>query len=127
MSGYNIEDLLNDELNENNEISFMDWIQLSKQKDLSIYQKKQTQLEKINKFIQTAPKIKPVKGEVPDHDFEKLTSSNNIIVSETLAKIYWEQKKYQMAIETFEQLSLVYPEKSRYFADQIKLIKKEIV
>jgi hypothetical protein len=45
-------------------------------------------------------------------------------MTETLAKIYLEQKKYQRAIEAYEILILKYPEKSRLFADRIENIKK---
>ena len=44
-------------------------------------------------------------------------------MTETLARIYVDQKKYDKAIQAFHILSLKYPEKSGYFADQIKLIK----
>jgi hypothetical protein len=50
-----------------------------------------------------------------------------MIVSETLAKIYYQQKKYSLCIDTYRQLSLVNPEKSTYFASLIKKIEKEIV
>jgi len=45
-------------------------------------------------------------------------------MTETLARVYWEQKKYKKAIQAFKILSLKYPEKSGFFADQIKKLKK---
>ena len=45
-------------------------------------------------------------------------------MTETLARVYLEQKKYNNAIKAYKILSLKYPEKSGYFADQIKAIKK---
>ena len=44
-------------------------------------------------------------------------------MTETLAKVYLEQKKFSKAIKAYEILSLKYPEKSGFFADQIKAIQ----
>ncbi len=46
--------------------------------------------------------------------------------SETLAKIYLKQKKYDKALEIIRKLHLVYPEKNIYFADQIRFLEKLI-
>lgn len=46
------------------------------------------------------------------------------LVTETLAMIYFNQRKYDRAIEAFRKLSLKYPEKSIYFASQIEEIEK---
>lgn len=47
--------------------------------------------------------------------------------SETLAKIYLKQKKYEKALEIIRKLDLIYPEKNRYFADQIRFLEKLII
>jgi tetratricopeptide (TPR) repeat protein len=47
--------------------------------------------------------------------------------SETLAKIYLKQKKYEKALEIIRKLNLIYPEKNRYFADQIRFLEKLII
>lgn len=45
------------------------------------------------------------------------------LMTETLAKVYLEQKKYTKAIQAYEILILKYPEKSSFFADRINEIK----
>ena len=45
------------------------------------------------------------------------------LMTETLARIYVEQKNYDKAIQSYQILSLKYPEKSGFFADQIKRIQ----
>jgi len=45
-------------------------------------------------------------------------------MTETLAHVYLEQKKYEKAITAFHILSLKYPEKSSFFANQIEEIEK---
>jgi len=55
---------------------------------------------------------------------ENSTIENSGIVTETLATIYFQQKKYEKAQETYEKLSLKYPEKSVYFATRIQEIEK---
>ena len=46
--------------------------------------------------------------------------------TETLARIYIKQHKFDKAIKIFKRLSLKYPEKSIYFADQIRFFEKLI-
>ena len=46
------------------------------------------------------------------------------LMTETLARIYLEQKNYVKAIQSYKILILKYPEKSALFADQIKAIEK---
>ncbi len=45
----------------------------------------------------------------------------------TLAKIYIKQEKYTKALEIIRKLSLKYPKKNRYFADQIRFLEKLII
>ena len=48
------------------------------------------------------------------------------LLSESLAKIFIRQHQYERAYEIISQLSLKYPEKSVYFADQMRFIRKVI-
>jgi len=47
--------------------------------------------------------------------------------TETLARIYLKQKRYDKALEIIRSLSLKYPEKNVYFADQIRFLEKLII
>jgi hypothetical protein len=82
----------------------------------------------IDQFIKNAPQISAPRPEQIDNEnkAKKSAEDHNDLVSETLAKIYIEQMLYHKAIETYEKLSLKFPEKSRYFADLIQSIKKKI-
>jgi tetratricopeptide (TPR) repeat protein len=85
---------------------------------------KKKKAELIDKFIETSPKISPIKPGVvftPNLDLNK--EDNSYLMTETLAKVYLEQKKYQKAIQAYEILILKYPEKSSFFADRIKDIR----
>ena len=46
--------------------------------------------------------------------------------TETLANIYIKQQKYEKALEIIKRLCLEYPNKNRYFADQIRFLEKII-
>jgi hypothetical protein len=84
--------------------------------------------EIIESFIKNEPQISPPKPEQINNENKARKSSedHSDMVSETLAKIYIEQMLYDKAIETYEKLSLMFPEKSRYFADLIQSIEKKI-
>ena len=47
--------------------------------------------------------------------------------TETLAKIYIKQHRYEKALEIIKKLSLKYPKKNAYFADQIRFLEKLII
>lgn len=47
--------------------------------------------------------------------------------TETLAKIYVKQGRYEKAMEIIHKLYLNYPKKNRYFADQMRFLQKLII
>lgn len=52
----------------------------------------------------------------------KIESADSFF-TESLAKIYVQQKKYDKALNIIKRLSLKYPEKNSYFADQIRYLE----
>ena len=125
------------EFSENEKHSFQEWLQLSRiqpivrrEKSTEVPEKtvideiKKKKAALINKFIETSPKIAPVKNGTPSPAYFDINKDDNSsLMTETLAKVYLEQKKYQKAIQAYEILILKYPEKSSFFADRIADIK----
>lgn len=107
--------------------TFNEWMQLISQKPINRSQKIQEENNKFNlidTFIKKNPKIKPVDKTTTNSDISTpSTTEDNSLMTETLAKVYLEQKKYENAIKAYRILSLKYPEKSGFFADRIKAIK----
>ncbi|RZJ74393.1 MAG: hypothetical protein EOO45_08690, partial [Flavobacterium sp.] len=89
--------------------SFQEWLQLSKlspivredePESVKTEAPKSKQEEIIDKFIETNPKIVPVRNmPQPPANIEKPASDTSYLMTETLAKVYLEQKKYQKAIQ----------------------------
>lgn len=57
-------------------------------------------------------------------NIDKAEDVDASMFSESLAKIYIKQHKYSKALEIITNISLKFPEKSIYFADQIRFLKK---
>lgn len=108
--------------------SFQQWLQLSTKKAIVRTEEKPVKKtikaeDIINKFIKNNPKIEPLeKGKTIAVPVTK-NKQDAALMTETLAKVYLEQKKYENAIQAYRILSLKYPEKSGFFADQIKRIQ----
>jgi hypothetical protein len=110
--------------------SFQEWLQLSR---LHPIERKETpseeevtrkkKLELIDKFIETNPKIPPIVKENASFSVQPIIEDKSYLMTETLARVYLEQKKYSKAIQAYEILILKYPEKSSFFADRILDIK----
>ena len=113
--------------------SFQEWLQLTRispivrkneEKIIQNDPEKQKKLEIIDKFIEANPKIAPVKESTKTPaNISKSVEEPTHLMTETLAKVYLEQKKYTKAIQAYEILILKYPEKSSFFADRINEIK----
>jgi tetratricopeptide (TPR) repeat protein len=109
--------------------SFQEWLQLANFKQVdrtetTLADSRKRKLDLIDKFIESNPKIVPNREQsssvklVQDDDSQHAT-----LMTETLAQVYLEQKKYQKAIQAYEILILKYPEKSSFFASRISDIR----
>lgn len=83
-------------------------------------------MEKVNIFLKTNPKIKPIKDYTPKKEIQLKTSPSSQLMTETLAKVYVEQKAYEKAIQAYKILILNNPEKNSFFANQIEQIEQQI-
>ncbi len=116
--------------------SFSEWLKLTTAKPIvreetkNLSNSKKPNSDLINKFIQENPKLKPSKSTVKYDNEENLanqiTYTSEALMTETLAKVYLQQNNYQKALQAYKILSLKYPEKSGFFADQIRAINKYI-
>ena len=79
--------------------------------------------ELIDRFIESSPKIPKITKDLQPAVPAEPKIDHSSLMTETLARVYLEQKKYQKAIQAYEILILKYPEKSSFFADRILDIK----
>ncbi len=121
--------------------SFGEWLQLTSLKTIKREQEEDTtdeagpaktnspsrkrKFELIDQFIERNPKLVPTEEQPGKIDISaSIKLDKNELMTETLARVYLEQKKYKKAIQAYRILSLKYPEKSSFFADRIKAVKK---
>ena len=69
----------------------------------------------------------PAEREEPQTEKKPQKGEENEILTEIMAGIYIKQGKYENAVKIIRQLSLKYPKKNRYFADQIRFLEKLII
>ena len=100
--------------------SFLDWFDIINDEVPKVEKK----LDLIDEFIKNSPKIEFSEEEKLDSGITIDTKIKDELITETLAKIYVTQKKFNKAIKAYDILSLKYPKKSSFFADQINYIKK---
>jgi len=128
--------------NKNERHSFEQWLSLSKPLAPSESKKKEQgsaltstkapsskafKMAKIDAFLANAPKIDAQKSPAQNIEIKDPHKINKeALMTETLARVYLEQKKYKKALQAYKILSLKYPEKNSFFTSEIKSIQKLI-
>ncbi len=112
------------------ELTFSEWLSLSqnrKQEPEKAPSEKEIKFQLIDEFIEKSPKISPISKTQENISTTKkpeISAEYSDLMTETLALIYTEQKKYDKAIRAYKILSLKYPEKKEIFEDKIIEIEK---
>lgn len=108
------------------ELSFTDWLKISSKQTPQepaprTHNERDIKFQLIDEFIEKAPRISPIKLQNPP-----VTSTQNEapqeysdLMTETLAQLYTQQKKYDKALRAYKILAMKYPEKGEYFTDKI--------
>ena len=142
-----IKEILEVELEENQPLdftkedghSFSEWLKLTSATPIIREEIKENSsinkrnLDLIDKFIQDKPKLKQgvnstktgANIEAQKNLASQYSRTSEALMTETLAKVYLQQKNFKKALQAYHILSLKYPEKSGFFADQIRAINKQ--
>ncbi|QED38038.1 hypothetical protein FK178_10020 [Antarcticibacterium arcticum] len=108
--------------------SFSEWLKLTSAKpvkrEIEEDKTRERKFELIDDFISKSPKINPAQPASNNNIARERVVSPEVLMTETLARVYMEQKNYKKAIQAYKILILKNPEKSGFFADQIRAIKK---
>ncbi len=94
--------------------------------EVSEADKRYRQQRIIDRFLKADPRIQPAKAAIQEGEVARESVEENPdLVSETLAEILLKQGKKERAIVIYNKLSLMFPEKSSYFAKKMEQIQKE--
>ncbi len=109
--------------------SFTEWLKLTKAQPVERQEEeedenKSRKFELIDEFISKNPKITPARSAKKANLASDSLAAPEALMTETLARVYLEQKNYKKAIQAYKILILKNPEKSGFFADQIRAIEK---
>lgn len=83
--------------------------------------------EKLSSEAPPAPIVKPEAPVAPPHPDNTESANEESLLTESLVKIFIKRHNYERALDIISRLSLNYPEKSVYFADQKRFLKKLII
>lgn len=119
-----------EEIVEPDELSFSEWLSFTESetekkidpKPIVTAGTELSGIEIIDHFLSQADELPKKRAEFfdPRKAAAKADQDDFTVVSETLADIYFQQEKYELAKQAYEALSLKYPEKSVYFAARLK-------
>lgn len=100
--------------------TWQNWLKIDRTPPVS---KEEVKTKAIENFIENEPKISKLKE---NSEFVVKEKSDDIshLMTETLAKLYIEQKLYSKAIKAYEVLTEKYPAKEKQFKDKIQYIKE---
>lgn len=112
-------------------MSFSEWLAFLAQKNSKDKAEEESkknlklmwQKEKLSKAIEEETE------EIPEQVFNMAVNSITApedLHNESMAEVYVRQGKYSKAIEIYQKLSLLQPEKNIYFASKIEKLKKEL-
>ena len=105
-------------VNDNEDSLITSFIQHSREKER----------EALSREPVVAQHLQHEKVEEAAHDqVQNSTQNDSSLLSESLAKVYIARGKYLKALEIIESINLNFPEKSIYFADQIRFLRKLVL
>ncbi|MBK1894938.1 hypothetical protein [Chryseobacterium paridis] len=102
--------------------TWQSWLKIDRTEKEPEKDKAEVKNKVIESFIENNPKISQLKDE---SNFVVKEKNDDIshLMTETLAKLYFEQKLYTKAIKAFEILATKHPEKKSYFEDKVQEVK----
>lgn len=104
--------------------TWQNWLKIDRPKEEETVEKTIVVKEKIiDQFIEKNPRISQLKDEVSFVVKEKKDDISHLM-TETLARLYTEQKLYAKAIKAYEILSAKHPLKKEYFREKIEEVKE---
>ncbi|PWN58634.1 tetratricopeptide repeat protein [Chryseobacterium viscerum] len=101
--------------------TWQSWLKIDRVEEVE-KDKSEVKEKAIEAFIENNPRISQLKEE-SSYVVKEKNSDISHLMTETLAKLYFEQKLYTKAIKAFEILIKKNPEKKKYFESKIQDIK----
>lgn len=129
---YNIEELFHS--SDGRGFTFLHWLMFCDRGQLEQARAEELHRRSIDAFVSNNVRIRPNKEQLgvvglaeaaKGFKEKEKEQKSTCRVSETLATVYIKQKKMNLALSVYRQLSLENPEKSAYFANLIAKVTQE--